>query len=86
MRTDIIADLRLLYLRNQKQIQTFLKSKTLIRLCDEFYIQQLSFIEMAEKRNNTESVIKKLMIKASGRIIKNQHLLKSCATYSHKTK
>ncbi len=77
MRTDIIADLKSLYIIHRKKIHPFLKSKLLIQLCDDYFIRQMSYQRMAKKRNSTELIIKHLMIKACGKIIRNQHLIKN---------
>lgn len=73
MRTNIIEDLRFYYLKHSNTVEQLLSNKKMKKVCDGYFIQGLSYHAIASSSNLSVSEVRKLLIRACGRIIRNRN-------------
>lgn len=73
MRTNIIDDLRVYYVKHRKKMHQLLRYKKMNQICDAYFKDQLSYPVIAELYKISSIEVRNLMIKACGRMIRNSY-------------
>lgn len=73
MRTNIIEDLRSYYLDQNVKIHKLLGNRTMVQICDAYFIDRLTYVVISKQFNITIDEVNKFMITACGLIIRNRY-------------